>query len=237
MGFWEFLSAWYNVPFLIPLVFVFFLSILQLIGIGLESLDIGGGDADLDIDADVDADIDVDLDVDAEPDLDIDIGDAGGPGVIVSALGFFNVGKVPLMIILITWFASWGVAGLICNRFIGEAIRTVPPLVIISLASALIVSVMCTKYFAALLVRIFPQSDPATNERDLIGKVARVTSGSVTSTFGRAILLTPDGYRLTVSCRIEEGGEIPVKGDEVLLADYDLSTRTFEVAKVDVSNL
>ena len=183
MEFWEFLTAWYNVPFLIPLVFVFFLAILQLIGIGMESLDFGGGDADLDIDADVD----VDIDVDAEPDVDIDIGDAGAPGFFISVLGFLNVGRVPLMIILITWFASWGVAGLICNRLIGgRTIQIIPPLVAVSLVSALIVSVISTKYFAALLARIFPQSEPATNERDLIGRVARVTSGSVTSAFGRA---------------------------------------------------
>jgi hypothetical protein len=238
MGFWDFLTAWFNVPFLIPLIFVLLFVILQLIGVGLEGLDIGGSEADLEVDADVDIDVDVDMDVDAEPDIDIDTGDVGGPGFTTSVLGFLNVGRVPLMIILMTWFASWGIVGLICNRIIGsKTMQIFPPWIVASLVAALVASIVSTKYLAAAFARIFPQSEPATAERDLIGKVARVTSGRVTSNFGRAIVPTPDGYRLTVSCRTEKDDEVPVQGDEVLLVDYDQATRTFEVVKVDAEDI
>lgn len=229
MSFWEFLTAWYNVLFLAPLLLVFLFAILQLVGVGLEGLDIGGSDVDLDIDAGIDVDSDVDVDVDVT---------GGGPGIITSALGFLNVGKVPLMIILMTWFASWGVVGLICNRIIGDrTIQAVPPLVAIPVSVAFILSIISTKYFAAILARIFPESERGTTDRDLIGSSARVISGRVTSTFGRAIVQAPDGYRLTVSCRIKEGDEIPVHGDEVLLTDYDPIARIFEVVKVDTEEL
>lgn len=36
MGFWEFVTVWYNVLFTIPLALVFLFALLQLIGIGLE---------------------------------------------------------------------------------------------------------------------------------------------------------------------------------------------------------
>jgi hypothetical protein len=229
MGFWEFVAAWYNVLFLAPLLLVFLFAILQLIGV---SLQIGGGS-----EADVDVDMDADTGIEVESDVDVDADLTSEPGIITSALGFLNVGKVPLTVILMTWLASLGVVGLICNGVIGdEAIRAVPPLAGISFGVAFVVSIVSTKYFAAGIAKIFPESEPATTDLDLIGRQARVTSGSVTPTFGRAIVQTPSGYRLTIACRIREGEEIPVQGDEVLLADYDPAMRTFEVIKVDTKD-
>jgi len=232
--FFKELLAWYNVLFSAPLVFVFLFAILQLIGVGLE---LGGGEPDVgvDVDVDVEPDIDVDADVDVEPDVDVDAGgaEAGaeGPGLIASTLGFMNVGKVPCMVILMTLFASWGIVGLVCNSII--PIKKFPPFIGISLGAAFILSILSTKYIAAGIAKIFPESERATRYTDLIGLQAQVTSGRVTSTFGRAVVQALDGSRLNVSCRTREGAEEPVHGDEVLLVDYDQNTRTFEVVKAD----
>ena len=43
------------------------------------------------------------------------------------------------------------------------------------------------------------------------------------------------GPELTVSCRVREGEDIPLKGDTVVLIDYDLEGRIFEVTKEDSS--
>jgi hypothetical protein len=235
MDFWEYVTTWYNVIFLAPLLLVFLFAILQLVGAGLE---IGGGASggDVDIDADVDMDIDADLDVDSDVDVDADIGSE--PGFISGALGFFNVGKVPLMVILMTWFASFGIIGLICNRIIGDRILgSIPPLAGVSFGVAFVVSLIFAKYFAAGIARIFPESSRGTCDQDLVGMSARVTSGHVTSRFGRAAVQTPDGYTITVSCRIKEGDEEPTQGDEVLITDYEPTTRMFEVIKIDTENL
>ena len=215
MGFWEFVTVWYNVFFTIPLAFVLLFAILQLVGIGLEI-----GEAEPEADIDVEGDLEVDSEV-----------EVGEPGLITSALGFLNVGKVPLMVVLMTWFASWGATGLVCNKLI--RVESFPPLIVISLVAAFAVSLFSTRYFAAVIAKIFPESEPATRDQDLIGRTARVVSGQVTPTFGRATVQTPDGYRLTIPCRVREGSEPPMRGDEVILVDYDPNTRTFEVVKAE----
>jgi len=225
--------TWYNVLFSAPLVFVFLFAILQLIGVGFE---LGGGELDVDVDVDVDVEPDIDLDVDADVDVDADAeADAGGPGVIASTLGFLNVGKVPCMVILMTLFASWGIVGLVCNSIF--PVREVPYFIAFSLGIAFILSNLITKYTAAGIAQIFPESDRPTSYSSLIGHSARITSGRVTSTFGRAIVQAPDGSRLNISCRVKEGAEELVQGDEVLLMNYDRDTRTFEVAKSDIAFL
>ncbi len=223
---WEFfkeLLEWYNVLFSAPLVFVFLFAILQLIGVGFE---LSSGEPDVDVDVDVDVEPDIDVDVDA----DVGAG-AGGPGLIASTLGFLNVGRVPCMVILMTLFASWGIAGLVCNSII--PVKKFPPFIGISLGAAFILSILSTKYIAAGIASIFPESEPPTTYSSLSGSTARVTSGRVTSTFGRAVVQAPDGSRLNISCRVREGDEEPVHGDEVILVYYDENTRTFEVVKAD----
>jgi len=235
MGFWEFVSAWYNVMFLAPLLLVFLFAFLQVVGVSLE---FGGStevdvDSDIDIDVDSDIDIDTDLDVDSEVEFDNDVG-ADGPGVFVSMLGFLNVGKVPLMVLIMTWLTSYGAVGLICNRVIGNRIlRLIPPLAAVSAGIAFVASIFCTKYFAMGIAKIFPESEPAISRRDLVGMTARVVSGRVTSAFGRVAVHTGDNTTLKVACRVEEGDEEPVNGDEVLLEDYDPATQIFVVAKFE----
>lgn len=225
------LLAWYNVLFSAPLVFVFIFAILQLIGVGLE---FGSSEPEVEVDVDVEPDVDLDVDVDAEPDIDLDADtevDVGETGLITSTLGFMNVGKVPCMVILMILFASWGIVGLICNNVF--PVKEFPPFIGISLVAAFILSILNTKYIAAGIAKLLPESSPAKTYRSLCGHTARVTSGRVTSTFGRAIVRTTDGSRLNISCKIREGDEEPVHGDRVLLVDYDQDTRTFEVVKAD----
>lgn len=225
------LIAWYNVLFSAPLVFVFLFAILQLIGFGFE---LGGSEPDIDVDVDVEPDVDVDVDVDAEPDVDVDVdadAEAEGPSFLSSSLVFMNVGKVPCMVILMTLFASWGIVGLVCNKII--PVKTVPPLIAVSLSSALILSIFGTKYIAAGIAKLFPESDRPTTYASLCGRTAKVTSGRVTTSFGRAVVQAPDGSRLNIACRIREGDKEASNGDEVILVYFDQSARTFEVVKTD----
>ena len=231
MDFFKELLEWYNVLFSAPLVFVFLFAILQLIGVGFE---LGGGEPDVDVDVDVDVEPDIDIDVDADVDADAEAG-GGGPGLIASTFGFMNVGKVPCMVLLMTLFASWGIVGLVCNSII--PVKKFPPFIGISLGAAFILSILGTKYIAAGIARILPESEPPTTYSSLCGSTAQVTSGRVSPTFGRAVVQAPDGSRLNISCRVREGDKEPVHGDEVILAYYDENTRTFEVVKADSARL
>ena len=240
--FLHYLLVWYNVWFTAPIAFVFLFAIFQLLMGGLDF----GGEVDMEIDADVDVDVDVevDADIDVEADINVDADTdanygAHGSSFVANVLGILNVGKVPFTIILMSLFAAWGMSGLIANEFL--SIDTDPArfglspqsTLWISLAAASLCSIFGTRYLALGLSKLFPESERAVTDYQLLGLRARVISGRVTTTFGTARVEVPDGPELTVSCRSREGEEAPLKGDTVILINYDSKTRIFDVKKMD----
>lgn len=228
----------YNVWFTAPIAFVFLFAIFQLV---MGGLDFGDGDADVDVGVEVDADVDVDVDADVHAHSS-----SGGSNFIGGVLGILNVGKVPFTIILMALFATWGISGLIVNELLNlnyEPLRFGPIRFglteksgfWISVACAFLCSIFGTRYLALGLSKLFPESDRAVTDYHLIGLRGRVISGRVTTTFGTARVAVPDGPELTVSCRVREGEEIPLKGDTVILVDYDSRGRIFDVTKADSS--
>ncbi len=219
--FLNYILVWYNVWFTAPIAFVFLFAIFQLI---MGSLDFGGGDTDADVDADVDPDADVDVD-----------SSSGGNNFIPGVLGILNVGKVPFTILLMALFATWGISGLVVNEILGITVHSSRSTLWISVGAALLCSIFGTRYLALGLSKLFPESDRATNDYHLIGLRGRVISGRVTTTFGTARVPVPAGPELTVSCRVREDDDVPLKGDTVILIDYDSRGRIFEVTKADSS--
>ena len=70
-----------------------------------------------------------------------------------------------------------------------------------------------------------------TSRHDLIGKTCVVRTGSVTSTFGEA-LLEDGGAGLVVRVRVDR--ELPVRrGDQMLIVDWDSAYEAFLVEPVD----
>ena len=225
--FLNYILVWYNVWFTAPIACVFLFAIFQLV---MGGLDFGGGDTDVDVDADVD------VDVDADVDADVDVGsNSGGSSFIPGVLGILNVGKVPFTILLMALFATWGISGLIVNEFLNINVHSPRSTLWISVGAALLCSIFGTRYLALGLSKLFPESDRAITDYHLVGLRARVISGRVTTTFGAARVPVPDGPELTVSCRVREGEDVPLKGDTVVLIDYDSQGRIFEVTKEDSS--
>jgi hypothetical protein len=238
--FLQYILVWYNVWFTAPIAFVFLFAIFQLV---MGGLDFGG---ETDVDADVDADIDVDADVDVDADMDVDA-DADthsslhGSSFVASALGILNVGKVPFTIILMSLFATWGISGLIVNEIVHinatpTRLGLNPQTTLgVTFVAALLCSILGTRYLALGLSKLFPESERAVTDYHLLGLRGRVISGRVTTTFGTARVQVPGGPELTVSCRVLEGEEIPLKGDTVVLINYDKERRIFDVTKADRS--
>ena len=225
--FLNYIFVWYNVWFTAPIAFMFLFAIFQLV---MGGLDFGGGDTDVDVDADVD------VDVDADVDADVDVGsNSGGSSFIPGVLGILNVGKVPFTILLMALFATWGISGLVVNEFLNIDVQSSRSILWISVGAALLCSIFGTRYLALGLSKLFPESDRAITDYHLVGLRGRVISGRVTTTFGAARVPVPDGPELTVSCRVREGEDIPLKGDTVILVDYDSQGRIFEVTKEDSS--
>lgn len=228
--FLNYILVWYNVWFTAPIAFIFISVILQLV---MGSLNFGGGDADVDLDADAD------VDVDAGADVDGGVG-SHGSSFIVSALGVLNVGKVPFMIILMALFSIWGISGLVVNELLN--VNTTPRFGLnpqfalgISFMVAFLCSILGTRYLAVEISRLFPESERASTDYDLIGLTGRVISGRITTTFGTVRVKGPHATELTVSCRVRGDDDVPLKGDTVILVDYDSQARIFDVTKADSS--
>ena len=245
----EFLTyflASYNVWFTAPLVIVFLFALFRL---AMGAMDFGDADvdadvdADIDIDADVDIDIDADVDIDADMDIDADVDadidadvDAADAGAHTPSFGdvfgFLNVGRVPLMIVLMSLFGTWGITGLIANTLLNVPEK--PDWVWISCVIAFFFCFVCTRYISIGLSKLFPESERAISDIHLLGLSGRVISGQITTTFGTARVQVPDGPELTVSCRAKSDEAPPVKGDTVILVNYDHTKRIFDVRKSEV---
>jgi len=217
------LSLWYNLIFTIPILLVILYLILQVFGLALDfgaDVDTDAGEVDVDVDADVDADVDTDADVFP---------------AFERALGFINVGKVPLTIIVATFLLFWGITGFACNGIIQRGFGSFPSVfILMSCGVALVVGIIATKFLSGVIARLFPEVETySSNNQALLGQVARVVSGQVTPKFGRAKVKDQYGNVLTVFCKIPEGKEVIKRGDEVVLVDYDPSDNKFEVAGIE----
>ena len=229
--FLNYLIVSYNVWFTAPLAIVFLFAIFRLL---IGAMDFGGADVDADADIDADVDVDADMDVDADVDVDADI-EADTGGLIPSfsdAFGFLNVGRVPLMVVLMSLLAMWGIAGLIANAALN--IPQNPQWIWISYIIAFFCSFLATRYVSITLSKLLPESERAISDVQLLGLSGRVISGQITTTFGTARVQVPDGPELTVSCRAKSEEATPVKGDTVILIGYDRTKRIFDVRKSEV---
>jgi hypothetical protein len=218
--FFKDLSLWYNLIFTIPILLVVLYMILQIFGLALDF----GADVDTDAgEVDVDIDTDADVDTDAFPAFE-------------RALAFINVGKVPLTIVVSTFLLFWGITGFACNGIIQRAFGSFPSgFVLVSCGVALVVGIIATKFLSGVVARLFPEVETySSNNEALLGLSAKVLSGQVTPKFGRAKVKDQYGNVLTVFCKLSEGKEVPKRGDEVLLVDYDPSDNKFEVIKMEV---
>ncbi len=213
------LVLWYNLIFIIPILFVIFYVILQIFGLAFDfgaDVDMSAGEADIDVDS-----------------------VASAFSALERALAFINVGKVPLTIIIATFMLFWGVTGFSSNEIIQDVLGSFPSVfILVSCAAAFVVGIIATKLVSGVVARLFPDVETySSDNQSLLGQVAQVVSGQVTLKFGRAKIKDQYGNVLTVFCRISEGKEVPKRGDEIVLIDYDPSDNKFEVVKADFSEL
>ena len=236
LEYFNYLLVDYNVWFTAPLALVFIFALFRLI---MGGMDFGDAevDADADVDVDVDAEVDIDADVDADVDADAEVdaeadADAEGhSGSFIDILGFLNIGRVPVMVVLMSLFATWGISGLIANALFNVAANSN------WLWASCIVAFLCsfigTRYLTFGVSKLFPESERAVTDVQLLGMHGRVISGQITTTFGTARVQVPDGPALTVNCRIKTAQVNPVKGDTVILVNYDDEKRIFDVKKAE----
>jgi hypothetical protein len=217
--FLDYLIVSYNVWFTAPLTIVFLLALFRLV---MRAVDFGDADVDAEVNVDMDSDADMDSDKEANPRL-------RSPS-FSDVFRFLNVGRVPLVVVSMSLFATWGIVGLVANALLNVPEK--PQWVWISFVTAFFCSFLGTRYISIVLSKLFPKREKNINDvHQLLGLSGRVISGQITTTFGTARVQVPDGPELTVSCRAKSDEATPVKGDTVILIDYDHAKRIFDVRR------
>lgn len=172
---------------------------------------------------------DVGADGGVEGAIDAKSGGAAGvgaaEGVAVSLVGLDSLRKVPVTISL-SVFALFGLAmtGLFCLSWgnpgwlVGAGV----------FGASAILSVVMTAFAVRPLIPLFA-TNKAVSKRDLIGKMVEVSTGSVTESFGQAVL--EDGGASLI-LQIRDGSRTLVRGDKVLLVDLDEAQGTYLVERL-----
>jgi len=238
MDFSYFLQS-YNYVFLIPIGLATFFIGFQVLGFGLGDFD-GDADVDLDLDVDVDLDLDVDVDVDLDLDGDADVdldGSLAVSGALIQTLSWFNVGKVPMSVLLMTLLYSFGFVGLVVTTAARERwqIQAGPRLLMLSLPLALVFGSLGCKFFGGFLGWIMPVSESKRMTRTrLVGREARVTSFVLDSESGRGLVEDDDGDLYKVFLKLGGDSKAPLaKGAKVHLTRYLVEQDLFVCRPVD----
>lgn len=194
-------TAWVNVPYTFALILVLLYWLSLIIGL-------------VDIES-------FDLDVDGGGDVD-----AAGFGKL---LGFFNIGEVPFMIwVSIAVLGMW-ITSVLTNDFLGNeslliaAVILLPNLIVNSFVAKILTTPL-RKFFREL------ESD-ALESVEVVGKLARVKSGSVDAQFGQAEVPW-EGADLVINVRTR-GDETLHRGDEVMVIEYLSDDDTYIVTGIE----
>lgn len=188
------------------------------------------GAVDIDL-FDLDADLDADMDLDLDADVDVD-GVLGRAGVIVSLLSALGLIGIPLTISLsIFVLFNWALTFLIAYS-LGAATEPLSTLFGVGVMGAsLVASTLLTSIAARPLRPLFRSKAGAKAGRALVGMTVKVTSGSVTDSFGRAEGTLEDAT-INFSIRCETENSLS-KGDEALVIGYDEDAHIYFVEPLD----
>ncbi|TQV83070.1 OB-fold-containig protein [Denitrobaculum tricleocarpae] len=173
-----------------------------------------GASVDLDLDADVDADIDVDT----------DIAGTGGSTALSSVLGFFGIGTVPFLVVLVAFLTCFGFVGLatqylfstITGAYLPATVAAMPALVIGSSLSGRI-----AVFFGKLIPAV--ETDAVSSE-SFVGRVAEITLGTAREGEpARARLRDSKGHSHRVLVEPDLPGQTLPQGTRVLLVSRNSS--------------
>jgi len=191
---------------------------------------------DLDVDANVDLDVDVitgtDLDVDADADVDSSDFSGGRSGMLVSVLRFFDVGDVPVMVLVSALVASmWAVSVLSSHYFNSQLTWLIAVMVFIP---NLVVSLLITKLLTWPARYVFQKGNLGIEAPTrIVGRRCVITTSSVTDRFGQAEI-EQEGAPITLNVRCRKGGKPLKRGDEALILELVEDRGTYIVVPFDL---
>lgn len=187
---WAFLIAADNVPFSASLVLMLLIGAVELVGLG------GGlaaGDAIDGLDGEV---------------------EAGAP----SLLSWINVGRLPLLMLIVMFLLAFGMTGLIGQRIV-MALLGAPAPWLLAAPAAFAVALPATRVFAAGVARVMPRDESSAVSRDsLVGRIAVIVTGEArTGSAAQARVRDAFGKDHYVMVEPDNDGDVFEQGRSVLL--------------------
>ena len=235
----EFLIESANRPFAVSLGLMIGIGLMeglgQLAGFGFSNLlhslfphlDL---DADLHVDLDADVDMDVDMDMDADVDMDADLGGhahfdlehMGSSNALSGLLGWFHVGRVPILVLLVLFLFSFSAGGYVLQFLLLKLNGSLLPALTASLA-ALLLALGFVRGTGGLIARLVPKEETeAVSLKSLVGREAMIVLG--TAQRGRAAqakVLDQHGKTHYLMVEPAEDNVVFRAGERVLLVDRE----------------
>ena len=171
-----------------------------------------------------------DLDLDADIDLDGDIsGDVSGEGVLEKICIFFNVGDIPVTLIIFSLILSNWFLGLVTNNIINTSHNTAVGFII--MAAVFVVSIPITKIITLPLKKLFKAMKEGDDKQNkAVGNIC-ITTSEVTNHSGQATIKTSTApIELMVECA---EGEIIPKGSSAVVLEKNAITNRYIITKFD----
>lgn len=146
-----------------------------------------------------------------------DVGDAHA-GVFDKLLGWLSFGRVPVLVLMVLFLASFALTGFALNLVVRQLFGFwVPPL--IAVAVAFLITLPVVRFAGAGLARLIPQDQTyAVSFDSLVGRVATIVSGTARPGYpAQAKVPNEHGQMLYVMVEPEVEGMTFQSGERVLL--------------------
>ena len=162
-------------------------------------------------------DLDVDIDIDADG-SSFSLGDG--------FLNFLSVGQVPISIILTILFFIQAIIGVWMNQFVINQLELASSwqiwtMFFTNFGISFFIAVFIAGFLLKPIKPFFRDYGVARSANSLVGNVAIVSSSQVTRKFGSATFKLDGGDLVDLSIRAAEKESIFVKGQEVVIVDFD----------------
>ncbi len=226
--FLELLSANFNLVNF-PYTLMLIVTVLYWLSVIIGAMDISVLEFDVGLDADADLDGDMDTDISADGDADADA-DGDVSGGWRTFLHYFNVGEVPLTILLSILSLSMWAFGVMGNYYLnrGNSVLLALMFWVPNLIISLHIAKICTIPFKALFRSLDCDSE---QHQDLIGKTCIITSRIANAKRGQAEVKAK-GAPLLLSVRTD--GEELKKGDEAVVLESKRDKGVYIITKLEL---
>ncbi len=147
-------------------------------------------------------------------DADSDLVDWDNPSV----LSWLNIGRLPLLMLIVVFLFSFGMIGVIGQRLLHAMAGLYAP-VWISAPLGLLVALPVTRTFGRWVARIMPRDETTAVSRDsLVGRVAAIVTGEAShGSAAQARVRDEHGQVHYVMVEPDDEGEVFAQGDSVIL--------------------